>query len=89
MSSFFTYHDHILGLSNKVWFSCHKDMGACTNHVDKQGGVAQMTTTLNNTYLVKCPHRGRGSKIAQNSVHVVCTRPHIKNISKQGTKLLF
>ena len=29
--------------------------GACTNHVDKRGGgvVAQMTTTLNNSYLVK------------------------------------
>ena len=28
-------------------------LGACTNHVDKRGGVAQMTTTLNNSYLVK------------------------------------
>ena len=26
--------------------------GACTNHVDKRGG-AQMTTTLNNSYLIK------------------------------------
>ena len=30
-------------------------MGLCTNHVDKRGGrgVARMTTTFNNSYLVK------------------------------------
>ena len=38
-------------------------------------GVAQMTTTLNKSYLVKVFTWGRGVKIAQNSVHVVCTRP--------------
>ena len=40
-------------------------------------GVAQMTATLNNSYVFsKSVHiGGRGVKIAQNSVHVVCTRP--------------
>ena len=54
------------------------DQGACTNHMDKRGGmgVAQMTTTLNNSYLVKVSTQGGGGvKIAQNSVHVVCTCP--------------
>ena len=34
--------------------------GACTNHVDKRGGrgVPQMTTTLNNCYLVKVSAKG-------------------------------
>ena len=40
-----------------------------------EGEFAQMTTTLNNSYLVKVSTWGRGVKIAQNSVHVVCTRP--------------
>ena len=34
-----------------------------------------MTTTLNNSYLVKVSTKGEGVKIAQNSVHVVCTCP--------------
>ena len=35
-----------------------------------------MTTTLNNSYLVKVSTQGGGGvKIAQNSVHVVCTQP--------------
>ena len=39
-------------------------------------GVAQMTTTLNNSYVVfKSVQIGEGVKIAQNSVDVVCTRP--------------
>ena len=39
-----------------------------------------MTTTLNNSYLVK-----GGVKIAQNSVHMVCTRPHRRILSlKRG-----
>ena len=38
-------------------------------------GVAQMTTTLNNSYLEKVSTWGEGFKIAQNSVHVVCTQP--------------
>ena len=35
-----------------------------------------MTTTLNNSYLVKVFTWGREIKIAQNPVHVVCNRPH-------------
>ena len=39
-------------------------------------GVAQMTTTLNNSYLqVKVSTKGEGVKIVQNFVHVVYTRP--------------
>ena len=35
-----------------------------------------MTTTLNNSYLVKVSTKGgEGVKIAQNSVHVVYTHP--------------
>ena len=38
--------------------------GACTNHVDKRGGgrVVQMTTTLNNSYLVKVSAQGEGGQ---------------------------
>ena len=32
-----------------------------------------MTTILNNSYLVKVSTKGEGVKLAQNSVHVVCT----------------
>ena len=39
-------------------------------------GVTQMTTTLNNSYLVIVSTQGEGVKIAQNSVVVVCTRTH-------------
>ena len=38
-------------------------------------GVAQMITTINNSYLVKVSKWGEGVKIAQNFVHVVCTHP--------------
>ena len=40
-------------------------MGVCTNHVDKRGGrgVALMTTTLNNSYLVKVSTQGEGVKL--------------------------
>ena len=60
-----------LCLEQTVWY------GGVTNHVDKRGGVAQMTTTLNNSYLFsKSVHiGGAGVKIVQNSVHVVCTQP--------------
>ena len=46
-------------------------LGACSNYVDKRGGgVAQMTTTLNNSYFSISVHIGGrgGVKIAQNSV---------------------
>ena len=52
--------------------------GACPNHVDKRGGrgVAKMTITLINSYLVKAStQREGGVKNPQNSVHVVCTCP--------------
>ena len=41
-----------------------------------------MTTTFNNSYLLKVSTEGEGVKIVQNSVHVVCTRP-------QHQKMLF
>ena len=37
-----------------------------------------MTATLNNSYLVKVSTLERGVKIAQNSVHVVCSRPFMR-----------
>ena len=42
-------------------------------------GVAQMTQ--------KCPHRGEGVKIAQNSVDVVCTPSHNDNVLFYKTKI--
>ena len=40
-------------------------------------GVAQMSTLLNKSYLVKGSTKGGGGvKNAPNSVYVVCTQPH-------------
>ena len=45
-----------------------------TTWTNEGEGVSQMTTTLNNCYLIKVTTWGEEVKIAQNSVHVVCTR---------------
>ena len=59
-----------------VYGGVYKPRGQTTRTNEGGGGVAQMTTTLNNSYLVKVSTKGgEGVKIAQNSVHVVCTRP--------------
>ena len=48
-----------------------------TNHVDKWGGrgVAQMSTLLNKSYIVKVSTKGGRIKNVPNSVYVVCTQP--------------
>ena len=44
----------------------------------KGEGVAQMSTLLNKSYLVKVSTKGGGGvKNAPNSVYVVCTQPHM------------
>ena len=39
--------------------------------------VTQMTKIIKNCYFVKVSTWGEGVKIAQNSIHVVCTRPNV------------
>ena len=41
----------------------------------KGEGVAQMSTLLNKSYLVKVSTKGEGGQNAPNSVYMVCTQP--------------
>ena len=45
-------------------------------------GVAEMSTFLNNGYIVKVSTKGGGVKNTPNSVYVVCTRPLAEKIPK-------
>ena len=47
-------NDNSISNVNQYMYT-YRTQGACTNHVNNKGrwGVAQMTTTLNNSYLVK------------------------------------
>ena len=66
----------MLNLANIVVTTSTRGQTTWTN--EGEGRVAQMTTTINNSYLIKCVHIERGVKITQNSVHVVYKRPLFK-----------
>ena len=62
--------------------SLKNSLGAMYKPREQMRGVAQMTTILNNIYLVKVSTVREGVKIAQNSVHMVCIRPLLTSVHR-------
>ena len=61
-------------------------MGLCTNHVDKLGGggVAQMSTLINKSYLVKVSTKGRGQKCPKFCLLGLYTAPYDMKNCREG-----
>ena len=74
------FHTSMLGTLGGVWnFFPQKiflfKIKDCVETTKTSKGVAQMSTLLHKSYLVKVSTKGEGVKNAPNFIYVVCTQP--------------